>query len=298
MNPLRELYRTLNCPDDGGGLRLFTDSLECVQCQRQYPILARNMIELLSLEPAPPDDCSPYASDYQATRSQRFEWRPASLAWGAPEYFPKTWVERKRRQVAAVRSLILDGAEPRILFCDFSAGAGYYTLAYAKDWRHVAHCDLSVDSLNYAHRKAEKLGLENILFIRMDYLRPAFRRSLQCVICLDSLIRGEWHERRLLESIHGSLAPDGAAVVDFHNWWHNPIRRLGLLRNNFGPNRSYSKTETARLLASVRIAKPQCFPFHQEIDPSSPLRSTLERVLPSTRWMYRFSGAGLRPAIR
>jgi SAM-dependent methyltransferase len=290
MNTLQDLYKILNCPDDGGDLRLFSGSLECAQCRRQFPILANNMVELLPLAPVPSTGTSPYLSDYLDTRNQPFEWRPDSVAWGAPEHFPKAWVERKRRQVAAVRSLVVEGAEARNLFCDFSAGAGYYTLAYAssKDWRWVVHYDLSVDSLTYAHRKAEKLGLENILFVRMDYLRPAFRRSLQRVVCLDSLIRGEWHEKLALEAIQSSLAPGGAAVVDFHNWWHNPIRRLGLLRNNFGPNRSYSKSETARLLASARIAQPQCFPFHQEIDPSSPLRSTVERMLPSTRWMYRF----------
>jgi SAM-dependent methyltransferase len=288
MNLLRELYRTLNCPDDGGDLRLSTGSLDCVQCRRQYPILAKNMIELLPLAPVPSYDASPYRSEYLDTRGQPFEWRPGSFAWGAPERFPKAWVERKHRQVAAVRTLVMDQGQPRSLFCDFSAGAGYYTLAYARDWRHIVHCDLSVDSLTYAHRKAEKLGLENILFVRMDYLRPAFRHSLQRVICLDSLIRGEWHEKLLLEAIRSSLSPDGAAVVDFHNWWHNPLRRLGLLRDTFAPNRSYSKAQTARLLASASIARPECFPFHQEIDPSSALRPALERVLPSTRWMYRF----------
>jgi hypothetical protein len=283
MSILRELYRIFSCPDDGAGLRLFVDSLECIRCKRQYPILAHNMVELLPLQASPLEDSSAYARGYTAEGEMPFSWRPDSLAWGAPEEFPRDWVERKYRQVAAVRGLLDESAEPKSLLCDFSAGAGYYTLAYAKDWRSVVHCDLSVDSLNYTHRKSAKLGIDNILFARMDYLRPAFRRSLQRVICLDSLIRGEPHEKLLLQSIRNSLDERGAAIVDFHNWWHNPLRRLGLLRNNFGANRSYGRRELDRLLSAAGIAGSNCFPFHQE-------SSFLQHFLPPTRWMYRFSG--------
>jgi SAM-dependent methyltransferase len=286
MNILRELYSTLKCPDDGGELRIFDGCLECTLCKRQHPILAANMVELLPLKASLPNDGSAYARGYTAERATPFTWRPDSLAWGAPETYARNWVERKYRQVAAVRGLLNEGVETKSLFCDFSAGAGYYTLAYAKDWRSVMHCDLSVDSLNYAHRKAAKLAIGNILFVRMDYLRPPFQRGLQRVICLDSLIRGESHEKLLLQSIRSSLNKRGAAIVDFHNWWHNPLRRLGLLRNNFGVNRSYGRGELNSLFAAAGIAASDCYPFHQE---SSPLR----HVLPPTRWMYQFSGGVL-----
>jgi SAM-dependent methyltransferase len=290
MNILRELHGTLKCPDDGGELRMFDGCLECMLCKRQHPVLAANMVELLPLEASLLGTGSAYATGYTAERETPFVWRRDSLAWGAPEAFPRKWVERKYRQVAAVRRLLNEDAEEtRSLFCDFSAGAGYYTLAYATDWRSVMHCDLSVDSLNYAHRKAARLGIDNILFVRMDYLRPPFRRGLQRVVCLDSLIRGESHEKLLLQSIRNSLDMGGAAIVDFHNWWHNPLRRVGLLRNNFGANRSYRKRELNRLFAAAGIAGSNCFPFHQESSPSIFLRRTLPYVLPPTRWICRFS---------
>lgn len=283
MNILHELFPLLTCPDDGGELRLLAGSLQCIGCDRHYPILAGNMVELLPRQALPPAGSVSYAKTYIADAAAPFDWRPDRLAWGSPEAFPPEWVERKHRQVAAVRRLLDEDAGPKSLLCDFSAGAGYYTFAYAKDWRWVMHCDLSVDGLNYAHRKAAKLGITNILFVRMDYLRPAFRRNLHRVICFDTLIRGEAHERLLLHSIRNSLAPGGGAIVDFHNWWHNPLRRLGLLRNNFGANRSYGKRELGRLLSAAGIADSNCVPFYQE-------SSLLRHILPPTRWMYRFNG--------
>jgi len=241
-------------------------------------------VELLPSEAVLTADDSPYGRDYAESRTAPFEWSEAGMGWGAPESLPERWVARKYRQVTAVEKLIGAGE----LLADFSAGAGYYTLEFAKSWRCVVHCDLSPHSLTYARRKAAKLGLTNILFVRMDYLRPAFRRSLGCVACLDSLIRGEAHERLLLQAIESSLAPEGVAVVDFHNWWHNPIRRLGLLRNNFEANRSYRGGHIRRLLASVGIVGYERVPFHQEVSADSPWSGVVKCLLPPTRWMYRF----------
>jgi SAM-dependent methyltransferase len=288
MSLVQELQTILRCPDDGAVLRSITGALECLQCRRAYPVLADNVIELLPSRPALLEDGSSYLVDYAEQRARPFEWREESVAWGAPESFPSRWVERKYRQVAAVREMVAGCSGPRELFCDFSAGAGYYTLDFARDWRRVVHCDLSVESLTYAWRKARTQELRNILFVRMDYLQPAFRKSLECVTCMDSLIRGEMHERQLLEAIRKSLRPRSMAVVDFHNWWHNPVRRLGLLPNNFGANRSYRLRQVERLLASAGIQDYQCVPFHQEVRPGSRIAGMVKRVVPPTRWMYRF----------
>lgn len=164
MSPLQTLLPILSCPDDGGSLRSDGGSLQCTACERRFPVLAPNLVELLPSAGALQPDGSPYAAEYVAERNRGFHFREDAVAWGAPEYRPGEWVERKYRQVDAVRSLLLGGVGPGAVLCDFSAGAGYYTFAYARDWPHVVHCDLSVDALNYAHRKAERMGLRNILF--------------------------------------------------------------------------------------------------------------------------------------
>jgi SAM-dependent methyltransferase len=296
LSPLPSLLPILSCPDDGGALRQQGESLHCESCARHFPVLAPNLVELLPSVEAGPCDGSPYANSYFTERTQPFRFRHDAVAWGAPEHRPGAWVERKHRQVEAVRSLLRDGAGPRELVCDLSAGAGYYTFAYAPEWRHVVHCDLSADALAYAHRKAARVGLHNILFVRMDYFRPPFRGTLERVVCLDSLIRGEAHEKLLLRSIQQALRPGGAAVVDFHNWWHNPIRRLGLLRNNFGENRSYAGSEVRRLLEEAGVVAPEYVPFHQETARHPLLRRILQRLLPPTRHVFRFGGEGAHAA--
>jgi hypothetical protein len=135
------------------------------------------------------------------------------------------------------------------------------------------------------------MGLENMVIVRADYLRPPFLNSIQQLTCLDSLIRGPWHDVRLLASIRQALVPGGSAVVDFHNWWHNPLRRLGLLRQNFGQNRSYTRSEVLHLLRQAGIDDFVVSTFIQEADPQSRSARVLRRLLPATRFLVRLTSS-------
>jgi SAM-dependent methyltransferase len=288
MGLLPTLYRVLSCPDDGGSLRLYPDRMECEACGRDFAAEG-DYVSLVSAEAAPLAGGTPYPRFYRGARRETETDRVHRPGWRIPGSGPRRLIEYKRRQVGAAGRLLEEGVERRELLCDFSAGPGYYTLPYARTWRAVIHCDLSLDSLGEARRRAQRENAGNILFVRMDYLRPPFRGTLPRILCLDSLVRGPEHERGLLEAIRRALAPDGAAIVDFHNWWHNPLRRLGLLPENFAHNRSYSRRELAALLSEAGISRYECVPFRQEEDPASPLKAALARGLPPTRWMYRFS---------
>ena len=190
-----------------------------------------------------------------------------------------------------MRPLVTEGVRPGdSTLCDIAAGAGYYTLAYAQLFRVVLHCDLSVNDLSYARRKAQSMGIWNVLFVRADYFAPPFRNTLDRVLCIDTLIRGEAHESLLLASIARSLNGDGFALVDFHNWWHNPLRRLGVLRNNFGRNRSYTKRELNNLLAGRHIAPSGFFPFVQELKGNGAGGDGFRKILPATRFVLRIQG--------
>src|SRR5260370_29930293 len=107
---------------------------------------------------------------------------------------------------------------------------------------------MSVDSLQYARRRSRKMDVANVFFLRVDYFALPFCQSLNRILCLDTLIRGRDHEKALLGQIQGALAGEGSAIVDFHYWWHNPLRRLGLLPQNFGLNQSYTRRDSERLL--------------------------------------------------
>ena len=232
------------------------------------------------------------AERYVKAYLEEFE-RPLELlqektAWGAPEKMSVKWAKRRRRQACEVLPFLRgDDNRAASLLCDLSGGAGYYTLEYAKVFQLVLHCDLSVDSLTYVRQKALRFGLQNIFFLRVDYLHPPFRRSIDQLICLDTLCRGQEHEKVLLEKILESLAPGGSAVVDFHNWWHNPLRRTGIMRQNFADNSSYSRIEAERILQRSGVREFAYQPFCQEFDPLTPTGRILSRIVPATRFMYR-----------
>jgi SAM-dependent methyltransferase len=195
-----------------------------------------------------------------------------------------------------VKPLVTEGifADEAVL-CDISAGAGYYTFEYADDFRVVLHCDLSVDNLTYAWRKARCRGIRNIVFLRADYFALPFRQTLDRILCFDTLIRGEAHDSALLSSIVRSLKPSGSAVIDFHNWWHNPLRRLGLLPENFHSNRSYVRAEAEKLLRDTGISEFGYWPFFQEFKREDRMADILLRLLPPTRLVYRAAAPQIAP---
>jgi len=231
-----------------------------------------------------------YAANYKSFFDEPLNPDKAAIAWGAPDVVDERWARIRRRHATEVLAFLRqDNLTSMTSFCDFSAGAGYCTFAAAKNYKIVFHCDLSAASLLYACRKASFLGLENIVFLRADYFAPPFRSSCHHIVCLDTLIRGEWHEQRLLRSVRNALLPGGAAVVDFHNWWHNPLRRMGLLHENFAENRSYGASELRRLLTHTGVGDFDLRPFVQEIDADRGSARFLKWIIPATRFLVRFT---------
>jgi SAM-dependent methyltransferase len=284
-----EIASLLSCPDDGAPLYHSSREFHCSVCARRFPLHEENVAEILPRHPyeLPNSVSAEYQKSYLRAFEQDYRYSGTSMAWGAEETAAESWVRKRRRQVEIVRPLITEGLEPKeSVLCDFAAGAGYYTLSYARLFRLVIHCDLSVDNLNYAWRNARSHGIHNILFLRMDYFAPPFRQSLDRIFCLDTLIRGEAHDSVLVAAIARSLKPSGCAVVDFHNWWHNPLRRLGLLPENFGSNRSYRRTEVEQLLRKAGIERFVFHPFIQEFDANSAAGRRLSGFFPPTRLIY------------
>jgi SAM-dependent methyltransferase len=296
---LRTILDRLSCPDDGQPLRLARTQLLCSGCGRSFPLHGDDFAEILPSRRAclPASTSAEYRSAYLKLFEDQCQKDDDCIAWGAEEAATASWIRKRRRQVLAVHPLVTEGVEPAAsVLCDIAAGAGHYTFAYVPYFRFVLHCDLSVQNLNYASRKARERNLENILFLRIDYFQPPFRHSLDRLLCLDTLIRGEGHDSMLLKSIARCLKPTGRAVIDFHNWWHNPLRRLGILSENFHGNRSYRRCETERLLREAAFRDATVFPFVQEFDPGSRLDRICSPAVPSTRIVYRVSRGKVVPS--
>jgi len=287
---LRTILNLLSCPDDGQPLRLAKEQLLCGGCGRSFPLHGEDLAEILPSRPVrlPESTSAEYRSAYLTLFEQQFQNDTTCFAWGAEETATAAWIRKRRRQVTAVNPLVTEGAElGASVLCDIAAGAGYYTFAYVPYFRFVLHCDLSVQNLSYASRKAREQNLQNIFFLRIDYFRPPFRQSLDRLLCLDTLIRGEGHDSMLLKSIGGCLKSTGRAVVDFHNWWHNPLRRLGILPENFHSNKSYRRSETKKLLREAAFRDAKVLPFVQEFDAGGWIERICSKAVPSTRIVYR-----------
>jgi SAM-dependent methyltransferase/uncharacterized protein YbaR (Trm112 family) len=287
---LDQIVRYLFCPDDKTPLDCRTDTLTCSQCGRSYPLLGERMASLLPREPAVRTANREYAQSYQLQFHRAVETGDESMAWGTPETSPPAWIRKRERQRRAVFSVLEDTARPldELVLCDVSAGPGEYTLAFSRHFKWVLHCDLSVDSLQYALRRCLRMGITNVFFLRVDYFALPFCFSLDRILCLDTLIRGTDHEKALLRQIREALAPQGRALVDFHHWWHNPLRRLGLLPQNFGQNRSYTRRQSETLLRESGVEQWRLIPFCQEFEPTNPKYKGLASVMPATRLMYEF----------
>jgi len=245
------------------------------------------------------DVSAEYKAAYVQAFTQPWDTADGPLPFGVAESSSPQTLRRKQRQTGqALRLLMIPAEKPVLTFCDLSAGAGHTTFAAAANSRLVFHCDLSIAAVRYASNKATRLGMQNIVAVRADYFRPPFRDSIDRLICLDSLIRGAAHELQALASIRRMLASGGIAVVDFHNWWHNPLRRLGLLPENFAGNRSYSRKQLLDLLRQANIDEFEIAEFVQEADQDRFSGKLMLNVLPATRFMVRFTSAPHSPDAR
>jgi SAM-dependent methyltransferase/uncharacterized protein YbaR (Trm112 family) len=294
-----EIASHLCCPDDQESLRAVSGALVCRQCGRIFPFQEGEILELLPREPAEPGPNAEYAAAYHFLFHQTSGNQQVSIPWGLQEGFSPSWRLHRERQARAVLSLLQSDGAPLedLILCDISAGIGDYTLSYAQYFRGVLHCDLSLDALRYASAKCRRLGAQNVFFLRVDYFALPFNRKIDRLLCLDTLIRGQDHEKALLGQIQKALAYQGRAIIDFHHWWHNPLRRLGLLPPNFGSNRSYARTGAERLMRECGIENWRLVRFHQEFEPNSWFAQGFSRLLPATRLIYDIGSAPSGPAL-
>jgi ubiquinone/menaquinone biosynthesis C-methylase UbiE len=293
-----KIVASLCCPDDQKSLRLGNGALECSQCSRIYPVWEGEIIELLPRKPAEPRSNPEYAADYQRQFHKNFENRQDSIVWGIAEARSPSWKLHRERQARRVLSMLRSDGAPLqdLILCDVSAGIGDYTLSYARHFKWVLHCDLSVDALRYASGRSRRMGLENVFFLRVDYFALPFSHSIDRLLCLDTLIRGRDHEMALLNQIRMAISGQGRAIIDFHHWWHNPFRRLGLLRQNFGTNRSYVRSGAEGLMRECGIEAWKLVRFYQELEPADPFPKGLSWMLPATRLVYEIGAALSGPA--
>ena len=281
LNILKELLPLLFCPDDRGNLYYLNDeSLKCNKCGRKFRVYNNNFVELLPSAQYKRQRnkdkyhyiIDNYWSEYYKFFNEKFNWNDKAIAWGAFEITPERYKIRKQKEIQIINELTRNCGG---IFCDVSAGAGLFTLPYSKEFDIVINCDLSVDNLNYVHKKAIDQKINNILFIRCDHLSlPLKPESINLVISVDTLIYGSDHDLKLLSEIERILDSSGCAVVDFSNKFH----KIPLIKR---PCYRYRAYEIKKVLKKIGLQKFMFVRFVQEN------LGFFNRLIPATRFVVK-----------
>jgi 2-polyprenyl-3-methyl-5-hydroxy-6-metoxy-1,4-benzoquinol methylase len=248
----------LVCPDDRGPLVPESKTLRCTRCGSLFPVFENRIIDILPKARAELQDdlASGYRDDYLELAAHPLTPNMAPWAWGTRSTHTAREIERRANRVAWLGSILVRSGPTRdLVLCDVSAGAGHYSLAYASRFRYVLHCDLVPNAALYAYQEANASGIENVLFLRHDYLQSPLSQSADIVICMDTMIRGRSHELALAASILDAVKPGGLAVLDFANMRRQFARRTLQPRQRLSTDtRAYTRSQVVAMLEEVGFA--------------------------------------------
>jgi SAM-dependent methyltransferase/uncharacterized protein YbaR (Trm112 family) len=281
------IKEVISCPDCKASLDYKAPAFVCSKCNRSFPVHNDSIIEMLPSHPSSFafDEKSAYHEKiYHTLFNMQKEQADPEKSWAPPEQVPDNWRKVKMGHVEFVKELLLNSTSSRRIFCDFTGGSGYYTFELYKLFDWVFHCDLSIESMLYASNKAKKENIENMIFVRTDYFKPPFNNSIDAGFCGDTLIYSPPHEGKLLNGIRQALKEGAVAVIDFHNWWHNPLRRMGLMKNTFGECYSYSKKQTDSMV-TYHFPKHTYKGYYQEFEKGKK-PTFMPSFFPNTRHTY------------
>ena len=284
---IRIIEEYICCADCKSSITYETTHFTCSNCKRQYPFYEDSILEMLPSKPVHYafDQRSAYHEKiYKTLFNTKREEADLEKSWASPELVPAKWLRTKKAHVNYIRSLIDKNTTQRKTFCDFSGGSGYYTFEFYKLFDWVFHCDLSIDSMLYMKKKADKQNISNVIFVRSDYTQPPFNGTLDLIYCGDSLIYSPYHEGLVLKGMKQSLKEGAYAIFDFHNWWHNPLRRIGLMKNHFGECYSYSKKQTEDFV-NFHFPVHSYHKYYQEFADGQ-RASFIPSLFPNTRHTY------------
>jgi len=275
----------LVCPDDRGDLTVVENHLTCGRCHRSFKVWAPNLVEVLPLHKTVRVGQSRLErrniGRYEKIFDEKFTWEIAEPPWGLMESLPLRAHGRVLKQLNLIKRVLPDKLG---IFCDVSAGSGRYDFELLDRCTTAVYSDLRVADVVHLYRETTHRAASNVLIVRCDYWSSPYRGEIfDTVLCNDTLIYGLEHERRLLETIYGSLKNGGTALVDFHNRmhsgiWHAPYE-IG-----------YTIREIKRLLNSVGIDRYELFSYYQEewiSDGASYFKNLLTSMVPPTRYFVK-----------
>lgn len=248
MNPIDFSLTFLACPNCLQSLTNNKKILHCISCKSDFQILDENIINLVGNNSFDfkTTISSKIYSEYSHLRNLGHPIVEKTRLWGLESKFGISGF------VSTLRNKILSLLDDEII-CDIGAGVGNYSLFFAKQAKLVFHCDLDLEVLLAAAKEAKKQKINNILFIRCDYLYLPFRpNSLHCITSIDVLEKGYEHDSKLIEQISKKLIPNGKYIIDFHSKERTKLTKAPITDR-------YSKDELTALLISNNLSIIEIF---------------------------------------
>jgi len=230
----------LSCPYDDASLELGSEELSCNACNSKFKILDGNTIDLtpkdkkkMDMSKTPKEYYDAYANQTEDTSGNISEeiYQKLELDTRLQGYL----LENQKEMLKVINSGVL---------CDVGAGVGDHSIAFSRKSSLVFHCDLDMKVIMLAKKKANQLGLKNIVYVRSDYLSLPFKKnSLPQVVCTGAIGRwGSTHDSLLVEQIAKIVKKDGKTIMDFM-----AKERKGIPDDEFKKNR-LSKKDIESLL--------------------------------------------------
>lgn len=243
LNLIDHSLQFLVCPNCLKSISRHDIVLHCSFCNSDFKIIDENIIDLVSKNSFnfKTKETSNSYSEYSELRDLGHPTNEKARLWGLESKYGKSGF------VSTLRKKILNFLDEKII-CDVGAGIGNYSLFFAKYAQIVFHCDLDLEAILHASKEAKKQKIENILFIRCDYLYLPFRsNSLDCITSIDVLEKGHEHDSQLIEQISQKLVTNGKYIIDFHSKERTKITKAPL-------SDRYSKQELIDLLKSHNLS--------------------------------------------
>lgn len=248
MNPIDFSLQFLVCPNCLESLTNNKKILYCSLCKSDFQILDENIINLVSKKSFDfhTNNTHEIYSEYSDLRNIGHPTKEKTRLWGLESKYGISGF------VSTLRKKIISLLEDKII-CDVGAGVGNYSLHFTKQAKFVFHCDLDLEAILSAAKEAKKQKINNILFVRCDYLYLPFRsNSLPCITSIDVLEKGYEHDSKLIEQISEKLLPNGKFIIDFHSKERTKLTKAPITDR-------YSRKELTSLIHSHNMSINEIF---------------------------------------
>ena len=213
LNSLKVLEEIIACPFDKSNLEYHEEFFECIFCHKKF-LIQNNLIDFSIKEKINLDDKgsnSIWYQEYYDTLIGKSSTKEKFLSFGTVSNDISVGF------VNETTKHLLKYSDPSKIVCDIGAGTGDYSLSMAKMSKFLFHCDLDINGIKIAQKKAKLQNIDNVYFLRCDYFKLPFKdHALDLTYAIDVVERGKDHDSKLIHQLSRITHIDGLVIFDCH----------------------------------------------------------------------------------